>query len=808
MSRVCFQAKADWERPSIEWVGVVCPWGRSAPVDAGRVECVAPRVGLTGLRKGKNGQFGIGSVMIPPTATQPDGVDLTTCDREPIHIPGSIQPSGALLVIEGEEWTVLQASENIDALLGQSVDAVLGRTVEEVLGASQGSQLRRWLVGPALDREAQYVGTLSGTVQGRQRPFNAIAHRLDDVYILELEPIAVGGAHSFRNPYPLVRTFLSSMERAATVNDLCQFAVEEIRHITGFDRTLIYRFDEDGAGTVIAEDRNDALPSYMDHRFPASDIPAQARELYRRNRLRLIADAYYQAVPIFPPFDPRTNRPLDLSYATLRSVSPIHLEYMRNMGTAASLSISILRDGALWGLISCHHSTPREVPFEVRTACDLLGQVFSLQLDAKERHAEFEYRLRLNSIQASLLAHMANEEAFADGILKHPNELLGLADAAGAAVVFDGKCHRIGLTPDEPEILQIVDWLSEKAAKDVYWTESLAEVIDGAHAYKDRASGLLAISISKLYRSYILWFRPEVLQTVKWGGDPRKPVETENLRMHPRKSFEVWKDTVRLRSRPWRSSELEAAVDFRNAVVGVVLRQAEERAELSEELKLSNQELEAFSYSVSHDLRAPFRHIVGYAELLSELQDLSETGRRYLNTIIESAQYAGVLVDNLLAFSQMARSGISPVNLNMSALVEEVRREVMIEGAGRNIQWQIEPLPDSWADPVMMRLVFRNLLSNAVKYTRRRAEALIEVGCEVRASEVIYFVRDNGTGFDMQYVDKLFGVFQRLHRMEEFEGTGIGLANVRRIVERHGGRTWAVGALDQGATFYFTLPKK
>ncbi|WP_406701202.1 ATP-binding protein [Singulisphaera sp. Ch08] len=571
---------------------------------------------------------------------------------------------------------------------------------------------------------------------------------------------------------------------------------------------MIYRFDDDGAGTVIAEDRNDVLPSYQGHRFPASDIPLQARELYRRNRIRLIANAEYRPVPIIPADDPRTGRPLDLSDATLRSVSPIHVEYMRNMGTAASMSISILREGQLWGLISCHNGTALDVPFEIRTACDLLGQVFSPQLDAKERQAEFEYRLKLTSVQTTLLAYMASEEEFADGLIKHPKELLEFAEAGGAAVVFNGKCHRVGSTPDEAAILRLIGWLSEDIAKDVFSTASLSEFISEAQAYKDQASGLLAISISKLYQSYILWFRPEVLRTVQWGGDPRKPIEDDGLRLHPRKSFEVWKETVSLRSKPWRTSELETAAEFRNAVVGIVLRQAEELAELSEELKRSNQELEAFSYSVSHDLRAPFRHIVGYAELLSEQLVLSETGQRYLSTIIESAQFAGILVDNLLAFSQMARSGISPVNLNVNQLVNEVCREVMAESAGRIIHWKIQPLSDAWADPVMMRLVLRNLLSNAVKYTRKRDEASIEIGCEDHRAEIIYFVRDNGTGFDMKYVGKLFGVFQRLHRMEEFEGTGIGLANVRRIIERHGGRTWAEGVVDQGATFYFTVPKK
>jgi light-regulated signal transduction histidine kinase (bacteriophytochrome) len=267
---------------------------------------------------------------------------------------------------------------------------------------------------------------------------------------------------------------------------------------------------------------------------------------------------------------------------------------------------------------------------------------------------------------------------------------------------------------------------------------------------------------------------------------------------------------VRGRSVPWTGAEIETARDFRNAVIGVVLRRAEELASLSEELQKSNKELEAFSYSVSHDLRAPFRHIVGYSELLKsqEGQQLSERGRRYIDVIIESAYSAGTLVDNLLSFSQMGRASLKRVSVDLRLLVEDVRRQIVQdEGRGRVIRWDIQPVGRVHADPVMIRLVIQNLLSNAVKYTRGRQEALIQVGCSHNAAgEPVYFVRDNGVGFDMAYVGKLFGVFQRLHRVEEFEGTGIGLANVRRIVERHGGEAWAEGELGRGATFHFTLP--
>jgi light-regulated signal transduction histidine kinase (bacteriophytochrome) len=324
-------------------------------------------------------------------------VDPTTCDREPIHIPGRIQPHGLLLVLEEPALTVLQASTNVSrASAGTSRRswAVRWRTCS---APPRGAALREGLANPSLERSPLYLRTVAVAVDGRERAFNAVAHRVDGVLILELEAATSGGEVSFQNLYPLVRTFLAKLEGVATVRELCRLAAAEVRQITGYDRVLIYRFDEDDNGTVVAEDRNDELPSYLDLRFPASDVPRQARELYRVNRLRLVADADAAPVPIVPERDPRTGRPLDLSYATLRSVAPVHAESMKNMGTAASMSISILREGRLWGLISCHHATPRAVPFEVRTACDFLGQVLSLELAAKEHTADLAHRMGLKS---------------------------------------------------------------------------------------------------------------------------------------------------------------------------------------------------------------------------------------------------------------------------------------------------------------------------------------------------------------------------------------------------------------------------
>ena len=729
--------------------------------------------------------------------------DLSRCDREPIHIPGLIQPFGALLAFDGPGDAARFVSRNVAEVLGPEWPDVVGRPVDDLFGPDRGRRLREALADPGLRANP----TALGMIPGRDgRPYLAIGHAHDGRVILELDGSAPEGLPPFHGLYPEVRTFLRSLGLSRTVDDLARLAAVEVRRITGFDRVLVYRFDRDQHGTVVAEDRNDALPAYLGHRFPASDIPAQARDLYRLNRIRIIGDVGYEPVPIESAGE---NRPLDLTYSTLRSVSPVHLEYMRNMGTAASMSISIVTGDRLWGLISCHHRDPRLIPFELRTACEFLGQALSLQIAAQEQRDESDGRIALKSIQARLLADMAREESFIHGLVKRPDDLLAVARADGAAIVFEDLCSTVGPTPAEGDIRRLVSWLAEHRRDEVYATDSVPEDVGWDGPTRGLASGILAIAISKLHNSYVLWFRPEVVRTVDWAGDPRKPVEdgAGGALLHPRRSFQLWRETVSGTSLPWHSAEVEAAAELRGAIVGIVLLKAEELAQMAGELKRSNRELEAFSYSVSHDLRAPFRHIVGYSELLLEEPDLRDQSRQFVRTIIDSAKFAGTLVDNLLSLAQMGRTALHPIRVDMNQLIADVRGDLEVEQEGRSIAWVVVALPEVVCDPMMMKLAVRNLLANAIKYTRKTPTARVEVGCEARPAEWAFFVRDNGIGFDMKYVDKLFGVFQRLHRIEEYEGTGIGLANVLRIVERHGGRVWAEGVPDAGATFWFSLPR-
>jgi two-component system, chemotaxis family, sensor kinase Cph1 len=717
------------------------------------------------------------------------------CAQEPIHIPAAIQPHGALVCASSDGLRVLQASGNAAAMLGVDLQPGMKLDFDPVLA----TQLAAWsATGSAFHR---------GLVRRGAQLFQLSAHRTHQGLLLEFEASADEAGTGQDQAYEELRQFISQIEALADLQAVSRFVVRHLRALTGFNRTLIYRFGADWNGTVIAEDGDGALPSYLDLRFPASDIPAQARALYQRNRLRLIPDADYVPVPINPPLSPVDGQPLDMTPVALRAVSPIHLRYMRNMATQASMSIALVAEGRLWGLISCHHRTARNVGPRLRAACDLLGQLAAQQIVTRERMSEIGQRITLKRVETDVLGSLARASAFQDGLSENLQSWLALTNSAGVAVVFGGDVHLAGVTPSAPQVKDIAAWLQTGANLPVFATDWLAGACPAAENFAAEASGLLAASISQIHPGYIMWFRPELIHTVSWAGDPAKPTDPD--RLAPRTSFDQWKELVRHHAAPWHSAEIDAAADFRNAVVDFVLRHAEERAAITEKLQLSNRELEAFSYSVSHDLRAPFRHIVGYAQLLRDREgNLDPTSGRFLDTIRDAALSAGRLVDDLLAFSQLSRASMAQGRIDMNKLVAEARTMALVDVKDRAIDWQIGKLPEIWGDATMLRQAVLNLLSNAVKYSGPRDIAEIAIMGYETDTETVLIIRDNGIGFDMRYVGKLFGVFQRLHRVEDFEGTGIGLALTKRIIDRHGGWIKAEGMENQGATFTFALPRQ
>ncbi len=630
--------------------------------------------------------------MTVATQRSPD-LDLSSCDNEPIRTPGSIQPHGFLLSLS-KELTVLQASENLSNLTGMDASALVGQPLAHLVGPDLGQHIAAVLAQSEIGQRPTFLCAVELAPGAR---FDVLSHYYDRMLVLEFEKVEPDGPADLRHLYRQVGDFLLKLNKASTVVDMAQLAARDIRAVTGYGRVMVYRFDPEGHGHVLAECRDEAYHSYMGQRFPATDIPRQARELYLLNRIRLIQDANYTPARLIPEHNPVTNSANDLSFASLRSVSPVHLQYMRNMGTLASMSVSLIVKGKLWGLISCHHDTPCPVAFDKRTACEQLGQILAMCIESREDADELQFRLEVRRVMVSMLGGLTKGADFIDNMSSVFPSLLQFVRAGGVAILYDDRLLTHGDTPDEQQIEQLVAWLGMNNHADVFHTDNLSRVYAPAAAYKGSASGLLAMPISRIHKHYMLWFRPETEHTIDWAGNPYDKTTAAGAlaQLSPRTSFDTWRETIHGTSAPWHSGEIEMAVEFRSALLGLALERAEQMAELAEDLGRANKELEAFSYSVSHDLRAPLRHIVGFSDLLLEAagNDNLEKRQRFLKNIKDSARLAGKLVDDLLSFSQMGRAALRPTNIAMADMVRSCLDKLSIETRGRNIEWNIGVLP-------------------------------------------------------------------------------------------------------------------
>ncbi len=658
--------------------------------------------------------------------------DLSNCEREQIHLAGSIQPHGALLVVREADLVVVQTSANAQGFLDRR-DEVLGRSLAD-LGGNLVEQLRPHLNGPLVDIPI----SVRCRVGDPAVEFDGLAHRTSaGELVIELERTGAPVDHSAH-----LQDALDTILASSSLRELCDEAATVFKNVTGYDRVMIYRFDEQGHGEVFSERREPGLEPYLGNHYPASDIPQIARRLYERNRVRVLVDVEDTPVPLTPRLSPITDRELDMSLCFLRSMSPVHIQYLKNMGVRATMVVSLMVGGKLWGLVSCHHYVPRVVHYEIRAACDLLAEAIATRIAALESFVQAHVELTVRRLEQRMVEAIARDGDWKGALFDDPRSLLQPLDASGGALLFEGQVLTIGEVPGTHELRDIGRWFDQKPRAPVIATSSLGIDAPDFIRLTPVASGIIAAPLSNAPGEYLFWFRPERVRTVTWGGNPFKPfvVGNDPAELSPRRSFAQWHQVVEGTCDPWTLADLTAARLIGESVADIVLQfrsvrmliARDQLLQVSEQVQISEQPViiadpqgrilitnESFDRLLGTN-RSGLQSIVDLESLLAcdakagrPLRDLLEHRRPWRGEVVLASGTAGarpLLVRADPVFATAERSlgfVIGFVDLTERKAAEAARRQFQ-DGIVRQYR-PVSVRLDSKAD-----VVYRNLLSSIV----------------------------------------------------------------------------------------------
>ncbi|MXV51102.1 GAF domain-containing protein [Pedobacter sp. HMF7647] len=483
--------------------------------------------------------------------------DSDFCGRLPLNQTNMIQPYGYLLIVEASEMKIIQVSENVTELfdkpLAEIINSQLGRFIPqvEVLLQKYNEGIRDKV-------------PIAITIAGNEHL--ALVHSKNDLLLIEVEKNRYSNPRKFIDFYQQLKYIFAKIELGNSVEKVCEIAVTELKNLSGFDRVLMYQFDQDWNGTVVAEKHEEGMHPYLGHKFPASDIPKQARAMYQNNAYRFIPDRDYQPIKLFPIINPHNMSFLDLSDCNMRSVASVHVEYLKNMDVAASLSIRIIKDEKLWGLISCHNKTPKYLNYEICSSFELLSMVISGKIASAINKKKFEFLSSLQQTRERLIDNIYTENDLVKGLLLNEVTVGDLLRADGVCIAFKGKINSIGITPSVQDMENLSYWLQAKNIDKTFSEINLSAIYENAEDYAEVASGVIVLPINADRGDYIIGFRKEVIQDIEWGGNPNQAInfEPDGKNYHPRNSFQVWKETVKQTSLPWSEEELSSAEDFRS----------------------------------------------------------------------------------------------------------------------------------------------------------------------------------------------------------------------------------------------------
>jgi light-regulated signal transduction histidine kinase (bacteriophytochrome)/ActR/RegA family two-component response regulator len=732
---------------------------------------------------------------------------LKTCENEPIHIPGTIQPYGVLFILDKSSYRILGVSENVSEAFGKDADELFGQPISNIIGEEHAHHLE----DTAQSRPLTPLRTFHLDLEGK--PYDANAHHAEGRIILELEPVLdVQMGDISQGLYNEVRKFAIELRQAENLETLFDSIVQSVRELTGFDRVKLYRFDPDWHGEVIAEARGDDVPSYHGLHFPSADIPRQARELYAKNYLRLIPTIYYKPAQILWGPEMTGEEPVDLSYSVLRNVSPVHLQYLENMGVGASMSISVIQDDRLWGLIACHHLGEKYIPYRQRMLAELMGHIFSSLLSSFEEIEQQEVsetrKIFLEKLSSTLEVNKNIDTLFGTKIDMAEKAML----ADGMAYSLNGEIKQYGAMKDIGNVEPLFQYLRDHYPAQIYKSHNVGSELETIKAVKDIEGGLLAVPISPGGKDLIVWYRKPKVQKVNWAGKPEKNIsETKGeYRLAPRSSFSLWQQEVKESAQPWSNEDIKTAM----AVVSIILEHERSAANFANRAKTE------FLTNISHELRTPMNAIVGIADIMNNDKSLSEKQRQFMHTLKNSSESLLTLIDDLLDLAKVEANKMQlyEKNFNFSEILEGVRSMMAVKAHEKNIKLNIT-YPDVKelnfvGDPARLRQILLNLVSNAVKFTQ---EGFVNIflKCEHchesdMRQPVIIEVSDTGIGMDEEKTKVIFDKFTQADSniFQKYGGTGLGLSIVSSLVDLMNGTIEVKTKKGVGTKLIIELPLK
>ena len=657
-------------------------------------------------------------------------LDLTDCDREPIHVPEAVQPHGLLFLVDPEDLSVRREAGRLEALTGR--DTWLGSRLSDALGETLTARLDRGAEAESWIGRWRGLNGLDYDVVARPNPAGLV---------VEVEQSSQG-SHLGVDLISRLDAASAALERATSVRSTCERAAVAFRGLTGFDRVMIYRFLDDASGQVLAESAAPEMESFQNHHFPATDIPRQARALYVRNPVRVIPDSHYEPQPLRPV----AETPLDMSACALRSVSPVHLQYLRNMGVRASASVSIVIEGELWGLVACHSSRPQILPLELRTAAASLARTLARQIKAKSDAELYRERARLRQAEHDLMGRVRLDRPLDEALAEQSRDLADLVDADGVAVVGPQGIVRFGVTPPETAVGELAAWVADQPSLRPVASHALSKLHPSASAWSAQASGLLAVHVPGERPLTVLWFRAEIEETVRWAGNPATAVKHGPAgQLTPRASFEAWSETVRGRSRRWTPAQVESAGRLRTALLDVLAVGQLRRLNRSLQASLSERDvrLEQQTFlirEVNHRVQNSLTLVSSFLGLQARHADAAAAeqlleARRRVRAVgmVHSRLYraeSGSTVDLARYFAELIDDLGGSMGAEWTAMLETDLAPVRME-SGR---------------AVTVGLILTELVINAQKYAYEGRPGPVRIVLEEQPADFRLTVEDRGRG--------------------------------------------------------------